>query len=231
MGYTEVAFTKFGAPASLIDHPSHHDVIDELHVYARALTIAVRCERFAISKRVPSDTMASNVVVCGCPRDHLRLCTEKKSQIICNVQERRMPVDIQDVSMTTSRHQIAPLSSIKERHANVSRRTITTNIMDKTTSVLAAFEAGKLPSTQQFNKFIDWLNDVGIAKLEPTSNTELSSQGRVLANDLRHVLESYKTLGSDKNCPFSYSSLRYSHIIPLILRMQPIMSCRKPSGT
>jgi len=76
--------------------------------------------------------------------------------------------------------------------------------MEKVTSVLAAFEAGKLPSTQQFNQFIDWLNEVGIAKLEPTSSTDLSAQGRVLANDLRHVLEAYKTLGSNKNCPFFF---------------------------
>ena len=82
--------------------------------------------------------------------------------------------------------------------------------MDKATSVIAAFEAGKLPSTQQFNQFVDWLNDVGIAKLEPTSNTELSAQGRVLANDLRHVLEAYKTLGSNKNCAF----LDLHYVIP-----------------
>jgi len=85
--------------------------------------------------------------------------------------------------------------------------------MDKATSVLAAFEAGKLPSTQQFNQFIDWLNDVGIAQLEPTANTDLSAQGRVLANDLRHVLDAYKTLGSNKNCPsnlfiFSFGYMR-----------------------
>ncbi|KAJ3501731.1 hypothetical protein NLJ89_g9206 [Agrocybe chaxingu] len=71
--------------------------------------------------------------------------------------------------------------------------------MDKTTSMLAAFEAGKLPSTQQVNRFFDWLNDVGIAQIEPTENTELSAKGRVLANDLRGVLDAYKQLGIHKN--------------------------------
>jgi len=71
--------------------------------------------------------------------------------------------------------------------------------MDKSTSVIAALEAGKLPSTQQLSAFIDWLNDVGIAKVEPTANSELSSQGRVLANDLRAVLDAQKALATNKN--------------------------------
>ncbi|PPQ81993.1 hypothetical protein CVT26_004370 [Gymnopilus dilepis] len=71
--------------------------------------------------------------------------------------------------------------------------------MDKSSSVIAAFEAGKLPSTQQFNQFIDYVNDVAITKVEPSSQTELSSQGRVLANDLREVLDAYKQLANSKN--------------------------------
>ncbi|KAF8193742.1 hypothetical protein BJ912DRAFT_230171 [Pholiota molesta] len=71
--------------------------------------------------------------------------------------------------------------------------------MEKTTNVLAAFEAGKLPTTQQASIFIDWLNEVGITQLEPSTDTELSSQGRVLANDVRHVLDAYKHLASQKN--------------------------------
>jgi hypothetical protein len=58
-----VAFTKFGAPASLtITSLTGHDDVIDLHVYARALTIAVRCERFSISERVRSNIVASNVV-------------------------------------------------------------------------------------------------------------------------------------------------------------------------
>ncbi|KAF8799376.1 hypothetical protein BYT27DRAFT_7227880 [Phlegmacium glaucopus] len=68
--------------------------------------------------------------------------------------------------------------------------------MDKTSSVIAAFEAGKLPSTQQFNSFIEWLSDVGITQVEPTA---LSSQGRVIADDLRQILDAYKKLANNKN--------------------------------
>ncbi|KAF8888404.1 hypothetical protein CPB84DRAFT_1786289 [Gymnopilus junonius] len=71
--------------------------------------------------------------------------------------------------------------------------------MDKSSSIIAAFEAGKLPSTQQFDHFIDYLNDVAITKVEPSSQTELSSQGRVLANDLRKVLDAYKYMAANKD--------------------------------
>ena len=82
--------------------------------------------------------------------------------------------------------------------------------MDKTSSVLAALDAGKLPTTQQANQFIDWLKDIGITRLEPSQSTELSTQGQILADDLRGVLDAYKQLGRDKNC--QYISLVCSHI-------------------
>ncbi|KAG6900015.1 hypothetical protein C0993_004198 [Termitomyces sp. T159_Od127] len=71
--------------------------------------------------------------------------------------------------------------------------------MDKASSVLAALDAGKLPSTQQLSQFIDWLDHVGIASIEPSSSSNLSSQGRLLAKRVRHVLEAYKKLGANKN--------------------------------
>ncbi|EDR09989.1 uncharacterized protein LACBIDRAFT_317829 [Laccaria bicolor S238N-H82] len=71
--------------------------------------------------------------------------------------------------------------------------------MDKSSSVLAALDAGKLPTTQQANQLIDWLKDVGIARLEPSQSLELSTQGQILADDLRGVLDAYKQLGKDKN--------------------------------
>ncbi|KAF8638388.1 hypothetical protein AX17_002249 [Amanita inopinata Kibby_2008] len=71
--------------------------------------------------------------------------------------------------------------------------------MDKLTSVIAAFDAGKLPTTQQANQLIDWLNNVGIAQMEPSGADELSSQGRLLASDIRSVLECYKEIGNNKN--------------------------------
>ena len=77
--------------------------------------------------------------------------------------------------------------------------------MDKASSVIAAFEAEKLPTTQQFNSFIQWLSDVGINQIEPTADTALSSQGRLIANDLRQVLDAYKQLANNKNGMFSLS--------------------------
>ncbi|KAJ3548993.1 hypothetical protein NMY22_g1050 [Coprinellus aureogranulatus] len=76
---------------------------------------------------------------------------------------------------------------------------IHTFIMDKASSVTAAFTAGKLPSTQQCNAFIDWLNDVGVTQVEPSANSELSTRGRVLANDIRQTLDAYKTFLNNKN--------------------------------
>ncbi|KAF7290672.1 hypothetical protein MIND_01307500 [Mycena indigotica] len=70
--------------------------------------------------------------------------------------------------------------------------------MDNLTSVTAALDAGKLPTTQQLNVFIDWLTKSAIPSVEPSQDT-LSGQGRVLARDIRGILEAYKTLGANKN--------------------------------
>jgi ribosomal protein L17 len=74
--------------------------------------------------------------------------------------------------------------------------------MDKSSSVIAALDAGKLPSTQQFGHFLDWLNNVGITNIEPLAMAQLSSQGRILANDLRRLLEAYKQFLDGKNGTF-----------------------------
>ncbi|KAF5378126.1 hypothetical protein D9615_007578 [Tricholomella constricta] len=71
--------------------------------------------------------------------------------------------------------------------------------MDKATSVLGALDAGKLPTTQQINQFIDWLDKVGIASVEPRITGDLSSQGRLLARRVRELLDAYKQLGINKN--------------------------------
>lgn len=78
--------------------------------------------------------------------------------------------------------------------------------MDKASSVTAAFSAGKLPTTQQFKAFIDWLNDVGITQIEPSSNTELTSRGRVLASGVRETLDAYKSFFNNKNGMFRFIS-------------------------
>jgi hypothetical protein len=88
--------------------------------------------------------------------------------------------------------------------------------MDKASSVIAAFEAEKLPSTQQFNSFIQWLSDVGITQIEPTANTALSSQGRLIANDLRQVLDAYKKLANNKNGIYLFYSIGTQLIFTLL---------------
>jgi hypothetical protein len=88
----------------------------------------------------------------------------------------------------------------------------TEHTMDKPTSIIAALNAGKLPSTQQFNQFTDYLEHVGIVKFERTARKAkageagvedatlaLSAQGKVLADDLRAVLSADKKLLNDKN--------------------------------
>ncbi|KAF4567138.1 hypothetical protein EYR40_006132 [Pleurotus pulmonarius] len=71
--------------------------------------------------------------------------------------------------------------------------------MDKSTSVLAAFEAGKIPSHQQIADFIDWFNGTIIPQASPGGSDQLSFQGRVLADDVREILDAYKQLGNNKN--------------------------------
>ncbi|KAF7305506.1 hypothetical protein HMN09_00803400 [Mycena chlorophos] len=70
--------------------------------------------------------------------------------------------------------------------------------MDKITSITAALDAGKLPSTEQANAFIDWLTQSVIPAVGPSEGA-LSGQGRVLADDIRRILDSYKALGQHKN--------------------------------
>ncbi|KAJ7641406.1 hypothetical protein FB45DRAFT_356909 [Roridomyces roridus] len=70
--------------------------------------------------------------------------------------------------------------------------------MDKLASITAALDAGKLPSTQQLDAFIDWLKNSAIPAVQPSEDS-LSGQGRVLANDIRNLLESYKALNLNKN--------------------------------
>ncbi|KAJ7629412.1 hypothetical protein DFH06DRAFT_1304101 [Mycena polygramma] len=70
--------------------------------------------------------------------------------------------------------------------------------MDRITSITAALDAGKLPTTEQVNDFLDWLTRSVIPAVKPAEDS-LSGQGRLLANDIRKVLESYKLLNANKN--------------------------------
>ncbi|KAK0490636.1 hypothetical protein IW261DRAFT_1547004 [Armillaria novae-zelandiae] len=68
--------------------------------------------------------------------------------------------------------------------------------MDHLTSVLAALNAGKLPSQHQLNSYNDWIKANALAHMEPG---QLSAQGMVMVRHVGNVLEAYKTLGSNKN--------------------------------
>ena len=77
--------------------------------------------------------------------------------------------------------------------------------MDKASSVVAAINAGKLPSTQQFNHFVNYLNEVGITQVEPDKDSApLTAQGRLLADDLKQVLDAYKQFVNNNNGPFEF---------------------------
>ncbi|KAJ7749498.1 hypothetical protein B0H16DRAFT_1845635 [Mycena metata] len=70
--------------------------------------------------------------------------------------------------------------------------------MEKFSSVTAALDAGKIPSTEQLNALIDWFTQVAIPVVQPAEDS-LSGQGRVLAKDVRNVLDAYKSLNLNKN--------------------------------
>jgi hypothetical protein len=60
--------------------------------------------------------------------------------------------------------------------------------MEKASSVLAAIEAGKYPSSQQLASFIDFISNTTL------SQDNLSSQGRVLVNRIKQLATAYKHL-------------------------------------
>ncbi|KAK0218812.1 hypothetical protein IW262DRAFT_1059096 [Armillaria fumosa] len=68
--------------------------------------------------------------------------------------------------------------------------------MEHVTSTLAALNAGKFPSQDQLNGFIDWIKVNALSQMEAG---QLSSQGRVLMKHVGNILDAYKTLGLNKN--------------------------------
>ncbi|KAF8123391.1 hypothetical protein EV363DRAFT_1228626 [Boletus edulis] len=70
--------------------------------------------------------------------------------------------------------------------------------MDKTSSVIAALEAGKLPSQRQLNAIIDWVL-LNIIPLESPELDKLTQPGGAIAGGLADVLDAYKQLGTNKN--------------------------------
>ncbi|TCD68513.1 hypothetical protein EIP91_010569 [Steccherinum ochraceum] len=72
--------------------------------------------------------------------------------------------------------------------------------MEKSAHVLAALDAGKIPSQQQINSFIDWLLNSALTQVEPSADGgELSEQGKLLVNDFRGLLNAYKLAGEHQN--------------------------------
>lgn len=68
--------------------------------------------------------------------------------------------------------------------------------MEHITSTFAALNAGKFPSQEQLNGFIDWIKTNVLSQMEAG---QLSSQGRVLVKHVGSILDAYKTLGLNKN--------------------------------
>ncbi len=68
--------------------------------------------------------------------------------------------------------------------------------MEHFTGTLAALNAGKSPSQDQLNGFIDWIKNNALAQMEAG---QLSSQGRVLVKHIGSILDAYKALGLNKN--------------------------------
>ena len=77
------------------------------------------------------------------------------------------------------------------------------NIMDKASSVAAAFNAGKQPSQQQVDAWVDYLLQGPLLQVEKSdAGGELSQNGKQLARDLRNIIETYKAYGEHKNRTF-----------------------------
>ncbi|EMD36643.1 hypothetical protein CERSUDRAFT_136886 [Gelatoporia subvermispora B] len=72
--------------------------------------------------------------------------------------------------------------------------------MDKTTSVIAAFSAGKLPTQQQVSQALEQALHSAVLSDDPSPDGgQLSEQGKVLQNDVREILEAYQQLVDSKD--------------------------------
>lgn len=71
--------------------------------------------------------------------------------------------------------------------------------MDKTTSVIAALDAGKMPSQKQINQMFDWTLDNIFTSLDSTDTGKFSEPGRIFAEGIREILQAYQKVGMNKN--------------------------------
>ena len=105
--------------------------------------------------------------------------------------------------------------------------------MDKTTTTLVdALNAGKLPTTQQFDRFVEWVeSDVGLfaaAATEETEEEKEKSNLTLIAKDMKEVLDAYRSVLNDKNCGFFASSFLF---FATNTAKQPITFSKTPYGT
>ncbi|KZT08287.1 uncharacterized protein LAESUDRAFT_697852 [Laetiporus sulphureus 93-53] len=72
--------------------------------------------------------------------------------------------------------------------------------MDKTAAVVAALNAGKMPTSEQLSQAFDVFLNSAVLNAHPTADGgELSERGKVLQNDVRELLIAYKQLAESKN--------------------------------
>ncbi|KAG1819882.1 hypothetical protein EV424DRAFT_1539686 [Suillus variegatus] len=71
--------------------------------------------------------------------------------------------------------------------------------MDKLSSVIAALDAGKLPTQKQADAAIDWTLQNIIASVESPDAGNISESGEVLARGIQDLLIAYNKLGDNKN--------------------------------
>ncbi|KAH9848172.1 hypothetical protein C2E23DRAFT_764248 [Lenzites betulinus] len=72
--------------------------------------------------------------------------------------------------------------------------------MDKSSAVIAALNAGKLPTQQQLSQTIDAFLASPVLNNDPaTGSGELSAQGSEIQSGFRNLLTAYKMLGENKN--------------------------------
>ncbi|KAI0342498.1 hypothetical protein BDW22DRAFT_1407581 [Trametopsis cervina] len=72
--------------------------------------------------------------------------------------------------------------------------------MDRASSIIAALDAGKLPSQEQVSQWLDWFLNSQLSQVEPSAGSgELSAQGKALVGDVRDLVNAYKLAGEHKN--------------------------------
>lgn len=84
--------------------------------------------------------------------------------------------------------------------------------MERATSITAALQAGKLPSTEQLSVGIDNLLKSDLLQVESVAGSpQLTKHGKIIAADVREILSAYKALGEATNGKFHIFIRYHSH--------------------